>query len=267
MDTKRIERDLRFLKLYAGAMTLVLGVMSVAAFTRHTPTQVGEIQGTKAKFDVIDVERINVLEPDGKYRLILSNRPRSIGPIYKMKPFGYAGGGRPGMIWFNDEGTENGGFTFTGSTCTDSISISSGRRCVKGSYNASTHMSFDQFNQDQIVNLDYRDDNGRRLMGFTINDAANVDIYDAVKVRDTILKIADTAVRNAEMRKWAAPNGVPLSAQRLFIGRDLSKSAVLNLSDPNGKSRLRLVVDSLGGARIDFLDAAGKVTNSIGGNK
>jgi hypothetical protein len=32
MDTKRIERDLRFFKLYAGAMTLVVGVMSVAAF-------------------------------------------------------------------------------------------------------------------------------------------------------------------------------------------------------------------------------------------
>ena len=96
MDTTRIERDLRFLKLYAGAMTLVVGVMSVAAFARGAPTQVGEIQGTRAKFDEIDVERINVIEPDGKYRLVISNRPRSIGPIYKRKPFGYEGGGRPG---------------------------------------------------------------------------------------------------------------------------------------------------------------------------
>jgi hypothetical protein len=266
MDTTRIERDLRMLKLYAGAMTLVVGVLSLAAFTRHAPTQVGEIRGTKAKFDVIDVERINVLEPDGKYRLILSNRPRSIGPIYKMKPFGYEGGGRPGMIWFNDEGTENGGFTFTGSSCTAGKLVD-GRNCREGEYRASTHMSFDQFNQDQVVNLDYDDTNGRRLMGFSINDAANVDIYDAVKVRDTILKIADTAVRNAEMRKWAAPNGVPLSAQRLFVGRDQSKSAVLNLSDPNGKPRLRLVVDSLGAARIEFLDATGKVTNTVGASK
>ena len=267
MDTTRIERDLRILKAYAGAMTLVVGVLALAAFTRSTaPTQVGEIQGTRAKFDVIDVERINVMEPDGKYRLILSNRPRSIGPIYKMKPFGYEGGGRPGMIWFNDEGTENGGFTFTGSSCTAGKLVD-GRTCRPGEYRASTHMSFDQFNQDQVVNLDYTDNNGRRLMGFSINDAANVDIYDAVKVRDTILKIADTAVRNAEMRKWAAPNGVPLAAQRLFVGRDQSRSAVLNLSDPNGKPRLRLVVDSLGAARIEFLDAAGKVTNTVGASK
>jgi hypothetical protein len=246
-------------------MTLVVGVMSVAAFTRTAPTNVGEIRGTKAKFDVIDVERINVLEPDGKYRLILSNRPRSIGPIYKMKPFGYEGGGRPGMIWFNDEGTENGGFTFTGSTCTDSISVTTGQRCTKGTYRSSTHMSFDQFNQDQVVNLDYTDTNGRRLMGFTINDAANVDIYDAVKEREKILKMTDTAARNAALKVWAAPNGVPLSAQRLFMGRDYSKASVLNLSDPNGKPRLRLVVDSLGAARIEFLDAAGTVTNTVNG--
>ena len=104
MDTTRIERDLRFLKLYAGAMTLVVGVMSVAAFSRGAPTQVGAVQGTRAKFDEIDVERINVREPNGNYRMVISNRPRSIGPIYKNKPFGYEGDfiyGRPmkGHSW------------------------------------------------------------------------------------------------------------------------------------------------------------------------
>jgi len=49
----------------------------------------------------------------------------------------------------------------------------------------------------------------------------------------------------------------------MFVGRDQQKNAVLNLSDPNGKPRLRLVVDSLGAPRIDFLDATGKVTNTI----
>ena len=75
MDTKRIERDLRFLKLYAGAMTLAVGVMSVAAFSRSGPTQIGALQGTKAKFDEIDVERINIREPNGNYRMVISNRP------------------------------------------------------------------------------------------------------------------------------------------------------------------------------------------------
>ena len=39
-----------------------------------------------------------------------------------------------------------------------------------------------------------------------------------------------------------------------------SRAAVLNLYDPNGKPRLRLKVDSLGAASLEFLDEQGTVT-------
>src|SRR5215475_266480 len=94
-----------FLKSYAVLMTLLVGVQSLAAFRQSAQ---------KARFTELDVERINIVEPDGKLRMVISNRPRSIGPVYQGKPFGYAGGTRPGIIFFNDEGTENGGLTFTG---------------------------------------------------------------------------------------------------------------------------------------------------------
>src|SRR6476660_10262171 len=135
--SQQLERDVRFLKRYAVVTTMLMIAASAMAFVRPTRHEAVE------KFGEIDVERINVVEPDGKLRLVISNRPRSIGPIYKGKPFGYAGGGRPGIIFFNDEGTENGGLTFTGSTCTDSISVTTGRTCKRGTYQASTHMSFD----------------------------------------------------------------------------------------------------------------------------
>jgi hypothetical protein len=243
--SQNIERDVRFLKRYAVVTSTLLVVLSVAAFSRSTQ---------KAKFEEIDVERINVVEPNGMYRMVISNRPRSIGPIYKGKPFGYAGGGRPGIIFFNDEGTENGGLTFTG------------QRGPDGRFRASTHMSFDQYNSDQVVNLDYNDNNGQRLMGFSINDRADVDIKQLVDERDSIAKMADTVARKAALDRWAAPrNGVPLVAQRLFVGRDPSKSAIVNLLDPSGKSRLRMLVDSLGEGRIEFLDQNGKVVQVIGG--
>ena len=238
-----LERDVRFLKRYAAVTTTLLVVLSAAAFTRSTQ---------KAKFDEIDVERINIVEPNGHYRMVLSNRPRSIGPIYKGEPFGYPGGGRPGIIFFNDEGTENGGLTFTGSRRPD------------GGYRASTHMSFDQFNSDQVLNLDYGDNNGQRVIGFSVNDRADFDIFDMVKQRDSIMKMTDTVARKAALAQLMAPrNGIPLNAQRMFLGRDPSRSAVLNLSDPNGKPRLRLIVDTLGVARIEFLDAAGHVTRTL----
>jgi hypothetical protein len=247
--SQHLERDVRFLKRYAIVTTTLMIAMSAMAFVRPARHEARE------KFTEIDVERINVMEPDGKYRLVISNRPRSIGPIYKGKPFGYAGGNRPGLIFFNDEGTENGGLTFTGT------------RGADGRYRASTHMSFDQFNSDQILNLDYQDNNGRRVTGFSINDRADIDIYDWVTQSEALAAQfkTDTAGRNKAMNEWIAAhaNGVPAFAQRMFVGRDQQKNAVLNLSDPNGKPRLRLVVDSLGVPRIDFLDATGKVTNTI----
>jgi len=247
--SQQLERDVRFLKRYAVVTTTLMVAMSAMAFVRPARHEAVE------KFTEIDVERINVMEPDGKYRLVISNRPRSIGPIYKGEPFGYKGGGRPGLIFFNDEGTENGGLTFTG------------RRGPDGRYQSSTHMSFDQFNSDQVLNLDYQDNNGRRVTGFSINDRAEIDIYEWVKQSEALTAQykTDTAGMKKAMNDWIAAhaNGVPAFAQRMFIGRDPQKNAVLNLSDPNGKPRLRLLVDSLGSARIEFLDPTGKVTNTI----
>ena len=245
----QLERDVRFLKRYAIVSTLAFGVLALAAFQQQA-TQNPE----KVKFTEIDVERINVVEPNGMYRMVLSNRPRSIGPIYKGKPFGYPGGGRPGIIIFNDEGTENGGFTFTGT------------KDANGRVRASTHMSFDQFNQDQILVLNYSEDPRGRVTGMSVLDRASVDILDMVNERDSIQKVhaADTAALRAALTKWAGPrNGEPLAAQRMFVGRDRSKSALMALSDPQGRVRLRLAVDSLGSARIEFLDAEGKPTRTI----
>jgi len=243
MDNE-IRRELRLLKGYAIVVTALLGTISLAAFRQASQKQ---------KFTEIDVERINVVEKDGKLRMVISNRDRSIGPIYKGKPFGYAGGTRPGIIFFNDEGTENGGLTFDG------------KREADGTYHSQSGFSFDQFNQDQVLYLQYNDRNGRRNMGLTIADRADTDIYDLVAERDSIMKaVPEGPARTAAIQKWAAPrNGVPLVAQRVYVGSDVSKAALVNLSDRNGKTRIRMMVDSLGAPSLEFLDETGKVTSRL----
>jgi hypothetical protein len=236
---ERIRRDVRVLKIYAFVMTLLVGTLTVAAFR---PAQ------ERQQFGEIDVERINVVEPDGHYRMVISNRERSIGPIYKGEPFGYEGGTRPGIIFFNDEGTENGGLTF------------SGREQPDGSFQSGAHLSFDQFNQDQVVVLNYADDSGNRRMGLTIGDRADVDIYDLVQERDSLMTVPEGPEREEALRRWAGPrDGVPLYAQRVYVGRDRSRAAVVDLSDPEGRPRIRLQVDSLGTPSLVFLDEAGEV--------
>ena len=101
----RLRRELRLLRAHAFITTSLLIVLLLAGFLQATQ---------RTRFTEIDVERINSVEPDGKLRMVVSNRARSIGPIYKGKPFGYPGGTRPGIIFFNDEESENGGLSFSG---------------------------------------------------------------------------------------------------------------------------------------------------------
>ncbi len=242
----QVRRELRILKGYAIVITVLLGTISVTAFRQSSQKQ---------RFAEIDVERINVVEKNGNLRMVISNRERSIGPIYKGKPFGYPGGTRPGIIFFNDEGTENGGLTFSGQSNAD------------GTYRSSSGLSFDQFNQDQVVYLQYADNNGRRNMGLTVADRIDLDIYDLVAERDSIMKVhPQGAARDSALQKWAQPrNGVPIAAERVYVGRDVRKAAVVNLSDRNGKPRIRLMVDSLGTPSLEFLDATGTVTSRLPG--
>lgn len=239
---EHLQRDLRLLKGYAVVSSLLFVGVGVTAFTQVPQN---------ARFAEITVERVNVVEPDGTLRLVISNRPRSPGPIARGQPFGYAAGGRPGLIFYNDEGTENGGLTFTG-------------RADSGRYGATGHFSFDQYDQDQVVYLQYLDNNGERLMGLTVADRWDMPITEWVARRDSINRTLDGAERTAALNRLNAPrNGMPPFARRLFAGRDRSKTALVSLGDRMGAPRLRLSVDSLGTARIEFLDETGRVTLSL----
>lgn len=238
---RRLHRELRLLRAHALVTTPLLIILTLTAFRQD-----------KTRFTEIDAERINIVEPDGKLRMVISNRPRSIGPIYKGIPFGYPGGGRPGMIFFNDEGTENGGMGFSGSRQPD------------GTYRASSQLAFDQFDQDQVLYLHYADQNGQRRLGLTVADRAPVSIYDLVQRRDSINRMPDGADKKAALERLMAPvDGQPMFAQRVYVGRDPSRAAVVNLSDPSGRPRLRLQVDSAGTPSLEFLDEGGQVVSRL----
>jgi hypothetical protein len=234
--------ELRLLRIYGGVATVLLTVFALTAFRQATQ---------RARFSEIDVERINLVEKDGKLRMVISNRDRSPGPIGYGKPFGYPGGSRPGIIFFNDEETENGGLTFSGKT-------------EEGKFNAVGHLSFDQYNQDQVLYLQYIDNNGQRRMGLTVADRADVSIMEWVAERDSINRLPDGPEKTEALRKLREPrNGVPLFAERVYVGRTVAKAAVVSLSDRNGKPRIRMQVDSVGTASIEFLDEQGRVLSRL----
>jgi hypothetical protein len=237
-----IERQLHRTRLLAAGAIGAIALVSLAAF---------KSSAQKTHFDEIDVERINVVERDGRVRMVIANRERSPGPLFKGKPFGYPGGTRAGLIFYDDEGTEDGGLIFRGKT-------------ENGKYSAAGHLSFDQYGNDQVINLEYQDENGTRRQGLQIADRPAMSIMEVIARRDTIRRMPDGPAKAAAQAKWVADQGgAPFGALRLYVGRDTTKAALVDLKDRLGRSRLRLLVDSLGAARIEFLDTAGHVTHRL----
>src|SRR5262245_15931398 len=98
-----IESQLRFLRLYAVTSSIVLVVLCTSAFR----------QAKSQTFDEVTVGRLNVVDADGKLRLVISNKDRMHPGMMDGKLIDRP---RPvaGMLFFNEEGDEVGGLTFSG---------------------------------------------------------------------------------------------------------------------------------------------------------
>lgn len=227
----------RINRLHIAMNTLITIVLVSAAFT----------QG-RTHFEEIDVERINVVEEDGRVRMVIANRTRTPGPMEHGKPFGYPAGRRVGMIFYNDEATEAGGLVFQGSTTGDNPS-------------ASGSLTFDQYNRDQTLALQYVEDGGRRRSGLAISDypttTTNARWFEQY---EQIQAMTDSAAKRQAADRWREHRG----RGRLFVGRQFDGQSVVTLADGQGRTRLRLRVDSTGSAAIEFLGDSGQVLKTIG---
>ena len=126
MDEK-LQKEIRFLKVYAAVLTAMLTAVVICGFTRAPE---------KMKFDEIDVARINIVEKDGTVKMVISNKERAPDAIIGGKAYPRQGGNSPGIIFFNDKGDECGGLVFAGDD--------------RGGKNAAgSALLFDQLNNDQ----------------------------------------------------------------------------------------------------------------------
>jgi hypothetical protein len=220
-------------------LNLILTLVVVtAAFVTTRPS----------RLDVLDVEQINIVEPDGRVRMVLANRARTPGPIEHGVPFGYPAGRRSGIIFYNDEYTEAGGLIFSGQQDGE-------HPTAVGS------LTFDQFNRDQALALQYVENGGRRRTGLAVTDyPPTVTSAEWVARYEEIQAMTDTADRRAALARWREDGG----HGRLWLGRQFDGASVVTLQDGLGRTRLRLRVDSLGSAAIEFLNDSGRVVRRLG---
>lgn len=231
----------RFLAAYSGLLTLVFLVAILTGFARVPATQ---------SFDEITVHRINLVEPDGTLRLILTNTASSPGIYIKNKEYPHPNGRKgAGLLFFDEEGTEDGGLAY---------GIEKGKDGhVTGSEG---HLSFDQYQQDQIFTIDAGRDGDKKFSLLRMDDRGDYPITDALDAVTRIRKLpADQ--QPAELKKFfdAHPGDHP----RVILGRARDGSSVLQLKDPEGHDRLVLRVTADGSPHLQFLDAVGKVLSEF----
>jgi len=140
---------IKLLAIYSSVVTTVLTGLVLA----------GSVAAKPQSFDEIDIRRINIREPDGTLRMVISNRARLPGVVAAGKEHPPVDRPFAGMLFYNDEGDENGGLVF------------SGRRDANGDVADSGGMlTFDRYAGKQIVQLAGVHDAKNHIVGLIVSD-------------------------------------------------------------------------------------------------
>lgn len=229
-------------------LVLYSGVLTAACAIAMTTTAGADTAPAKAAFDEIDVKRINIREDDGTIRMIVSNTSRSPGIIMHGKERPHPSGNRgAGIIFYNNEGSENGGLTF------------SGQKGPDGKISGGGHLSFDQYEQDQVIQLTQNEYNGRRWAAMIVNDRPDAPLdFD---MAERLSKMPDGPEKTAALQKVQADGS--FGRQRLYVGKTRDRESAVMLNDAMGRPRILMKVTPDGKASIDFLDDRGGVIRSV----
>ena len=232
-----IRRQLRLLQACAALSFAVTAFVSLTAFTQQNNTQ---------RIDELTVQRLNVVDANGTLRFVLSNKdkmhPGVMDGVTINRPRPVAG-----MLFFNDEGDEVGGLTYTG---TDD----NGRRANAG-------IMFDQLKQDQTIGISYSENNGQRSAGLQVWDRSEQPLSDLIRALNDANALPEGPGRDAAVKAVRAK--APAGPRRLFVGKNPDKSATVSLADGQGRPRLVLRVNEDGASSIEFLDVDGKITQRV----
>jgi hypothetical protein len=192
---------------------------------------------------VIDAGRINIREPDGTLRMVISSAAQAPGIIIKGHEQPHPFRDSAGMIFFNSEGTENGGLIFDG------------RQTASGERQSSGSLTFDRYEQDQVVQIMGSEEGSVRSAGLVVNDQPEAVMDFAALDRARALK------GDAQRRAFVKANAG--GTQRAFVGRAEDGDSELVLRDAAGAKRLVLRVTPEGVAEVEFLNASGQVVRTI----
>jgi hypothetical protein len=238
-----LRRQVRFLKGAAAVLTL-LWVASLAWVVLRSGLP-----------PVLAVERLEIIEPDGKPALVLANSQRPIAATINGQET-MAGQeeerrGIPSIIFFDGRGDEVGGMLF-------------GARETARGYSATRHLSLDGYKQDQTVVLAHYQDPTGSTSGLTISDRPEHSLLDAFRQLGlqpgASRQELAAAIRAVPEDQRARRTREVFGTTRAFFGSARTGEARVELRDGQGRVRVVIEAPEQGDPSIRFLNDAGATT-------
>ncbi|GAE48189.1 hypothetical protein [Mesobacillus boroniphilus] len=116
-------------------------------------------------------------------------------------------------------------------------------------------MTFDQYKQDQVVQMEHYEENGKKNYGFSIYDRPNSNLREDI-IRDKDIRESNKSEEEKDQELNELWEG---NVRRAFMGKNVDGDVIVQLSDSKGQPRIRMVVDQSDIPRMEFLDGDGKV--------
>jgi len=243
-----MNRELVFLRTFAVVTVIGMTFITSTAFKKSG----------NQKFSEIDVERINIVEKDGTVKMVITNVDRFPNGTSKInnRPTNADRKKRSGMLFFNEEGIECGGFIYDG-------------RKTENGHSAGLSLTYDQYDGDQVMQLLTQDvgKGDKRFVSSTLAFNDRPDKESQLKTMEImqeleVLRKKDPKAMEEKYKEYEA-QGILGGVPRVMLGKSRSQNNGLFLFDDKGMPKAMFYVDKENNAKLDFYDEKGNVIASF----
>jgi hypothetical protein len=199
-----------------------------------------------------------VLEKDGTVKMVITNVERFPNGSDKInsRATNEDRKKRSGMLFFNEDGIECGGFIYDG------------QKNANG-HSSGLSLTYDQYDGDQVMQLltqDYQEGDKRFVSsGLMFNDRPTKESQSrTAKIMKELDELGKKDPKAAEEKyKTYEAQGLIGGAPRVMLGKSRSENNGLFLFDNKGMPRAMFYVDKENNAKLDFFDEKGNVIASL----
>ncbi|KFF24162.1 hypothetical protein [Chryseobacterium vrystaatense] len=243
-----MNKELIFLRTFAFAAVIGMVFLAASAFKTNG----------NQKFTEIDVERINIVEKDGTVKMIITNVDRFPNGTDKIntRPTNESRKKRSGMLFFNEDGIECGGFIYDGQK-------------KENGHSSGLSLTYDQYDGDQVMQLLTQDytKGGKRFVSSSLafNDRPSEE--SQIKTAEIMKELGELRKKDPKAMQQKYDDYVKKNliggAPRIILGKSRSENNGLFLFDDKGMPKAMFYVDKENNAKLDFYNDKGEVTASF----